>query len=207
MRIDCLMGSVALIVGLLLFVGPVRSVVFVALPTLPWAIAGAAVAACTLTRVCSNWRASSLAPLTPEQRFWRSFLLIVPLLGMAAQDRLSEFGLTQIWLQPIVLMGVALLAASLPRLKPSVRWLIAMGVAVDFLLGVLLHFALQRATTSLSQQGEVNLADKLGANVRFWGDHVPDTAAGVIEAGLLLAAAAMCIRLARSPRRRRSPLA
>jgi hypothetical protein len=199
MRWPCIATTSVFVLGMLLMVPPVRSVVFVALPTIPWAIAGSALATWVLARICSNW--PRIALLTREQVFWRTFLVTVPLVGMAAQDRYSEFGLTQIWLQPIVLMGVTMLASVLPNLRRPVRYLVALGAGIDFLIGILLHFSLQHAITGLSQQASVNLHDKQSAGVTFWGDHL-SSVAPAIQIGLVMGAVALLVLISRPARRR-----
>lgn len=88
------------------------------------------------------WRLAHLRR-TPEAEFWLIAVPVVLLAGIATHIRPDHLGLTHISLQPLVLIGLVWLllgAATLPR---WLRRLWQVGLAVDFLLGIGLHFALQ----------------------------------------------------------------
>jgi hypothetical protein len=190
----CAAGALVLLLGVLA-IPRVRDVFFVALPNVPLVIVASALVTYGLARICTNIRASAdPLSLSPEQRFWRWFLFVVPLIAIAAQDRSSEFGVTHICLEPLTLLGVTLVAAMLPNLPRWTRVLIAAGAAVDFAIGVLLHFALQHAdprAAGLLDQAVANWDEKRSAGLTFVGDHVAATGALMIEAALLIGAAAL----------------
>jgi hypothetical protein len=206
LNVTCAAGALVIVLALLA-VPVVRDVVFVALPNVPLVVVAVAIATWALARACTNVRhRAGLAPLRPERRFWRRFLIIVPLVGIAAQDQYTDFGLVHICLQPVTLMGVTLVAAAAATLSRRVRLLLAAGAAVDFLLGIFLHFSLQRytfedpAAHGLLDQAARNWNDKQAAGLVFVGDHLPAGAAPVIQAALLAGAAGAILILIRARR-------
>ncbi len=80
---------------------------------------------------------------SPEGAYWWIALPVIVVLGTATVTMPVKLGLTQIALQPLVLLGLAWLAARADRLP---RWLTRVwigGLVLDFCLGILLHFAVQ----------------------------------------------------------------
>ena len=78
-----------------------------------------------------------------QTRYW---LITVPLvvgLGTAAHSQADRYGLAHISLQPLVLLGLVWLAAEADRLPRWLGRIWAAGLAIDFSLGILLHFAVQ----------------------------------------------------------------
>jgi hypothetical protein len=88
------------------------------------------------------WQLRRPTPARPAL-FWWIALPVSLVLGTAAQGGLDTLGLTHITLQPLVLLGLARLAAQTDRLP---RWLSccwAAGLALDFAFGIVLHFCVQ----------------------------------------------------------------
>jgi hypothetical protein len=191
----------------LLYVPAVRNIAFIALPNIFLVATAVAVATFALAAACSS-RRRVRPPLRREQKFWRWFLIVAPVIGIAAQDQYTDFGLMHICNQPIVLLGLTLLAAALPALPPIARWLLATGLAIDFAIGILLHFSLQRLTFEngqthgLLRQARINWLEKQSAGLTFWGDHFAPGAA-VLQAAIVVAAVALLWLIVRSPRSQR----
>lgn len=121
---------------------------------------------------------------TPRGPGWRFGVIAVPtvtVLGIVTHAHPDWLGLVHISLQPLVLLGLAWLAALAGRLP---RWLLVMyaaGLAVDLVFGIGLHFALQSAWfgqtadvaalwTTLPLAAQVNWQDKLQLGLVFLGD-------------------------------------
>jgi hypothetical protein len=122
-----------------------------------------------------------------RETFWRLVLPLGVVLAVASHGGLELFGVGHVVLQPVALLAITLLAAGLPSLPPVLRLLAAFGCAVDFGLGVLLHFHLQNEVFVVTKTaaGLVRLADgrgllafaaaswwqKQSLGIVFWGDH------------------------------------
>ena len=117
--------------------------------------------------------------------FLGDFLLVGFFLGIGTVPGVSPFGTAHVPLQPLAMMGVTLLASRLTRLPALVFWLVLLGAAVDYGLGVYLNFEMHsriyqtsgtRDTTwnmSSSDQygfGIMEYAKKVYDNYQFWGD-------------------------------------
>lgn len=77
------------------------------------------------------------------RRFWAGFLVIVPVLGVAAHGARDVWGLTHICLQALVLLGLVLLAARWGELGRGWRLAAIGGATLDLVAGIALHFAVQ----------------------------------------------------------------
>jgi hypothetical protein len=137
----------------------------------------------------------------PWQRwFWRGWILFVPLAGMPMTLSRQDNGLAHVFLQPAVLMAMALIAASFDRLPRWLRYVTAIGFCVDFALGILLHFRLQSLvfgpegvdgtavtdTHGLLKQAVMNWQEKEAMHLPFFGDYFVG-GAGMICAAIVLA--------------------
>jgi hypothetical protein len=70
------------------------------------------------------------------------------------------------------------------------------GAAVDFTLGILLHFSLQYAdprASGLLDQAVANWAEKQQAGLTFMGDHAAEGFALLIQSGLVAGAVALLL--------------
>jgi hypothetical protein len=74
-----------------------------------------------------------------ETRFWRGFVPFVVVVAVATHGSRDEFGVAHVVLQPMVLLGVTLLAAAWPTLSRAARTAALMGSMLDLGLGIALH--------------------------------------------------------------------
>jgi hypothetical protein len=65
------------------------------------------------------------------------------LLGIGVHGARDTWGLVHICLQPLVIAGLAFIAANAVKLGRGWRNILMVGAAVDLLLGIVLHFAVQ----------------------------------------------------------------
>jgi len=86
-----------------------------------------------------RWRASPPGGPGLPRAFWVWFVGGSALLGIAVNGDADPWGLVHICLQPLVVFGLALLAASWADLSRQLRRILVAGLAVDFVLGVALH--------------------------------------------------------------------
>lgn len=75
--------------------------------------------------------------------YWRTVVPVAFLAGIAVVTWPDDLGTMELCLQPLVLLGLALVAASGNVLPRSLRWLAIGGMAVDLLLGVVLHLGVE----------------------------------------------------------------
>jgi hypothetical protein len=78
-----------------------------------------------------------------EQAFWTVFVAGVVLLGIGVHSPRDQWGLVHICLQPLVLLGLAFLAARWLDLGRGWQIALLAGGAVDLFCGIVLQFALQ----------------------------------------------------------------
>ncbi len=88
------------------------------------------------------WRAAGEAPATVRW-YWTTLVVGVMLLGIGTHGARDEWGLAHICLQALVVLALAFLAARWPRLSPRWQRALMAGAAFDFLLGIVLQFAVQ----------------------------------------------------------------
>jgi hypothetical protein len=135
-----------------------------------------------------------------ERRFWLGFIVLSGLLGLAAHPSADPFGVAHICGQPLILLGVAFLAARYGTLPRAVQWLGLAGCLIDFAAGILLHFSLENRVFQvefldsvlrfpepaghLSTRGVLNYAAKLAAGVTYIGDHF-NAVSGLVVALIL----------------------
>jgi hypothetical protein len=171
----CFAGGAVIAVGMM-YVPPARNVLVHALPTPVMLAIGLLVIAAILGATCRNVRGR--AAYTREQQFWRGLILVSFAVSIAAWDAVSDVGIAHICMQPLAYMGVTLLATYLPAMPTWFRALAVLGMAFDFLVGILLHFTMQRHTFTpgapdpgLIKQAELNWLEKQAACFTFIGDH------------------------------------
>jgi len=75
-----------------------------------------------------------------SRRFWTWFLAGTILIGIMVKGGRDEDGVANVCLQPVVVLGLAFLAAEYGRLPPRLRGVLWAGAALDFVLGIALHF-------------------------------------------------------------------
>jgi hypothetical protein len=158
--------------------------------------------------------------------FWIGFVLVVIPLGIAVNSGPDRFGVAQITLQPACMIAVALLAGWAMRLATPWRLLLAIGCAIDFVLGVAIHMALQNrllpwrmvnegflmlpTESSLSHAAQYNTFLKVRwdhyyeRGLPFFGDAFSNMAgAGQVLAVIAAAAALLWLATGRWPAKRR----
>ncbi|HEX2862213.1 MAG TPA: hypothetical protein VHN79_11260 [Lacunisphaera sp.] len=152
---------------------------------------------------------AGLTATREARRFWVPFVPAVVILGIIVHSGRDTWGLVHICLQPLILLGIAFLAARWPSLGPAWRRVLLAGAVIDLLAGIFLHFAVQRGlidrwlappdssglTAVYSLHAQYNLQAKLTHQWVFAGDlfasFVPGVLAGLtflLVAALVLAA-------------------
>ncbi|MBW8781805.1 MAG: hypothetical protein JF599_07955 [Verrucomicrobia bacterium] len=140
-------------------------------------------------------------------------------LGVAVHGAPDEWGLAHICLQPLALVGLALLAARIDRIGRIGGLILGVGLAWDAGVNIGLHFllearapapewlALHNPTQALLQYGPaaLNASLKDVAGVRFLHDWFPGFAAPLILLAIVLMATAVWLRA--STQYHRSPAA
>jgi len=145
--------------------------------------------------------------------FWGSFVGFCAIAGIAAHGAATQWGVAHICLQPLMVLGVTLLAASFGTMPTWMRRVAAAGLVADFCLGIFLHIHVQRTLMPLEQIGStrlIALSDQLlstgaiendivriGSQAVLWGDHF----AGVqtpLQAVIILLFAAALYRVSRA---------
>jgi hypothetical protein len=76
-------------------------------------------------------------------RFWRGLAGFAVLAGVATHGGAEPFGVAHVTLQPLVLLGVTLVAAGARSLSRPLRYALLLGCLVDFGFGVALHHELE----------------------------------------------------------------
>lgn len=134
---------------------------------------------------------------TPRvRRFWIWFIAATVILGVGVHGSRDIWGNTGVCLQPLVLLGVIVLAAHWENLSRGARLTLIIGTAVDAAAGVLLQFGAQSylidrwftpgrtegdVFTSYSEFALMNLRAKHQLALRFFGETLP------VSPGLVLA--------------------
>ncbi|HWA09847.1 MAG TPA: hypothetical protein VG838_10385 [Opitutaceae bacterium] len=128
------------------------------------------------------------AAMAAERWFWRGFIPGAILLSIATAYWRDRWGVAHIGLSPVVLIGLAWLAARWEEAPVAIRRLWAAALAVDATLGLALHFYLQHTlhasasdlpallrgqTVEFSPVSTKNLLLKQILGYRFVGDGGP----------------------------------
>ena len=148
-----------------------------------------------------------------ERVFWLMFVPGTVVLGIIVHSRRDPWGLAHICLQPLVLLGLAFLAARWRTLGRAWQRLLLAGATLDFLLGIVLHFGAQAGlidrwlvaadpatgiTPVYSLPAQHNLHAKLANQWVFIGD-LGASQAGLVLAGLGLLLGSALILAVRTP--------
>ena len=96
-----------------------------------------------------RWRAG---PRGPEHWFWAGFLPFTIVAGVATHGGRDYFGVAHVSLQPLTLMGLALVAAHWWRASRAVRAIAVAGALLDAGLGIALHHHLQSFENTAERQ-------------------------------------------------------
>ncbi|QOV89954.1 hypothetical protein [Humisphaera borealis] len=167
----------------------------------------------------------------PVRRFWLAFIPIVFFAGVAVYGGVDRFGVAHICLQPMVLIGVALVAGGVWRISLRLRGVLLVGLLLDFSIGVMLQMTLQHqipqiqvvqvpgpagtpivaydvieAPDNPSRAAQNNAGDRLRLSVDsprdFWGDRFRDGGLPTLQ---FLAGAMMAFLLFKGLTAPRSP--
>jgi 4-amino-4-deoxy-L-arabinose transferase-like glycosyltransferase len=136
------------------------------------------------------------------------FLLVVIVVGIGVHGAPDAFGLGHICLQPLAMLGLVYLAFRFRSLPAWARGLLGLGVAVDALLGLFLHFQVlhydYRDVMRINELAFVlgpsvtnNAIWKAEKQVRFVGDYAQSA---VVMAALAAALAFVLYRILRATR-------
>jgi hypothetical protein len=165
------------------------------------------------------WRAWRPGAATDRRLrvFWMAFISAIVVVAVATYGGRDRFGVAHVSLQPLILIGLTLLAGGFWTLSVPMRALFAAGLIVDFALGVFLHATLQhyvfqlvpvfdaagRQVSNASGQPEImlvpspdilshasqyNFGQKEQAKLPFWGDYFPGALPFQVLLGLGLTA-------------------
>jgi hypothetical protein len=124
-------------------------------------------------------QAIKLARHTADKRllyFWVWFVAggVVLAIGVVGEQR--PWGVAQLGLQPVILLGLVLIAAAWPTISKPLRLLMLLGLSCDFALGLALHFAYEHwiyPSESIHTVGDFNWRLKQDYQLAFIGDHWP----------------------------------
>jgi hypothetical protein len=129
-------------------------------------------------------------PWRKQSLFWPGFLLVTIPLGIFVHPARDTYGVAHICGQPVVLLGVALVATYFTALPPWVRGLIVLGTAVDLVAGVLIQWLAEGGSTGMvsrfSEFARRNEDIAVTHHVRFLGDSVSELTAAVAIVGVAL---------------------
>ena len=153
---------------------------------------------------------------SPDAAFWIGWAF-AGLLGITLHGAREVRGLAHLTLQPVVLAGVAYLTANATRWGPVLRAIATIGLAIDALLGIALHFWLQGYPMDLppgwtgpfrlsAVDLEIGFAStnwmlKRDNGLTFLGDLLAPTAPWPALAAAFLAAAMLMTIIGRNPHR------
>ena len=156
----------------------------------PGLVAGPFLLARLLREGLSRSRAAVRTP-TADATGLAWVVLVWILVGVAVHPIRDEWGLTHICLQPLVLLGLARVAAWWPDLSTGWRRALGLGATIDVILGVALHFALQNAAgwswladtrepgQALNEAAAINWWAKLAKQTAFFADRLAATPSAV----------------------------
>jgi hypothetical protein len=133
-------------------------------------------------------------------RFWGWFILLILLLHTAVISWPDRWGSVHIGLQPVVLLGLSWIAASMPSFGRGIKIVLGIGLSVDLLLGIVFQFVVQHVDLSAVYLGHLgeesthfygfpassNFLSKAAWRLRFAGDTVPSVWPVATILGLLL---------------------
>jgi hypothetical protein len=143
--------------------------------------------------------------------FWGAFVAGIVAVSFTTYMEPGYFGIAQLCLQPVVLLGLAFLASRWERLGPGWRAVVIAGCGIDLCLGIALNFAVEdlsfdrwlrptlglpEVSRSYSLIAQTNMNAKESTHLQFFADTVP-LGQGIVVAVL---GAILCLAVARSRR-------
>lgn len=69
-------------------------------------------------------------------RFWFALIAFCLVVGVAVHGERETFGVAHVTLQPLLLLGLCLLAGSFATMPRALGWIVVVGCAIDFAVGV-----------------------------------------------------------------------
>ena len=129
-------------------------------------VAGWLIAAIAMAKLAGR----GLAGNRMELYLWIALVLGAIMLGIAVHGGRAPGGLANICLQPLVVLGVALVAAAYGRISPGLRALLLAGAVFDVCVGILLHFFFQHRMDPSTYASRQNWALKKQENLTFLSD-------------------------------------
>jgi len=100
---------------------------------------------------------------------WISVLSAAGMIGIAVHGARDTLGLAHICLQPLILAAAAAATVALPRLPAWIRIAAVVGLAWDYVLGVILHFHLESLPIKVLPIVSANGASDFGNTFRIGG--------------------------------------
>jgi hypothetical protein len=149
-------------------------------------------------------------PWRGQGLFWVGFLFVTIPLGILVHPAQDTYGVAHICGQPVVLLGVALVATWFTALPRWLRGLVVIGTAIDLALGVLTQWLAESVSSSVAARfssfARYNQEIAVRHHVRFLGDAFSQWTAAIAVGLAVVGLIAVC-RLAVQPRRgdRESP--
>lgn len=146
--------------------------------------------------------------------FWITFITGSVFLGVAAHGQRDHWGLAHICLQPLLILGLAFLAARWHSLGSGWRVALIVGATIDFIAGIALQFSVESFAldrwfggqrppaeifASYNESAVMNLRAKIGHQLTFFSDVLgaPFFAPALLAIGLLALAV---VRANREPK-------
>jgi hypothetical protein len=142
-----------------------QSNLFLALGSAGWLIA-----------LLQAWKLARRAVDKSLLHFWAWFVAGGVVLGTAVVGERQPWGLAHLDLQPLILLGLILVAAAWQTISKPLRLLTILGLSCDFALGICLHFAYEHRLFPLESPysvGYLNWQLKQVNHLAFIGDLWP----------------------------------
>jgi 4-amino-4-deoxy-L-arabinose transferase-like glycosyltransferase len=90
-----------------------------------------------------QWKKSRVNNAGLPKTFWLYFVAFCAVAGIAVDGEVNTEGIAHICLQPLIVLGLAFVAAHYPGLRRNLRRLLLAGLVVDFTLGIGLQFYIE----------------------------------------------------------------
>ena len=145
---------------------------------LVFGLAGCVLVPLLFVRCLRQW--SGGAP-PRERTFWMVLVAVGVTLSLAVIGPRDHYGVAHIGMQPIVQLGLALLAVGLPSVSQRLRRVLIAGLAVDVALGIAAHLYLEGSVEEWA--ADYNLEVKNANGLVFLGDWMTPLA-GLLQASV-----------------------